>query len=82
MATCRSCGQPVRWLGKLLPAGKPHPLIPEPGPTGNIRLIGPRGVVGQVVPKSELEAERAKGALFTSHFATCEHAAQHRKARS
>lgn len=78
MASCKSCGAPVIWVS-LLPAKRTAPLDRETSITGNIRMLGTRNAVAEVVKKTDLEAERAKGPLYTSHFATCPNAKQHRK---
>lgn len=80
MSTCKSCGAPVLWA-KHATTGTLMPLDPQPSPAGNIWLVGGKRsgtvpicrVASQPVPAPE-------GAnLYTSHFATCPNAAQHRR---
>lgn len=80
-ARCRTCRAPVVWA--VLPSGRRIPLDPEPDPAGRVRLeaIGPgtdRAAV--VLNTGDAEDARAAGeALYTSHFATCPQADQHRR---
>lgn len=62
--TCRSCKKPILWV--VMASGKRMPLDPTPQTLITIELVGGgRGYVKDA---------------YTSHFATCEFAAQHRKA--
>jgi hypothetical protein len=79
MAQCTSCSVAVLWV-KLEPRLSPHPLNVQPSITGNIRMLGSRRATARVLKKAELEEARTRGELlYTSHFATCAHAAQHRQ---
>jgi len=68
-ATCKSCGAPIRWAKTA--QGKRMPLNPAPDPRGRLAL----DATGLIV-QGELAAA---GDRYTSHFATCPHAAQHRR---
>lgn len=82
MSTCKSCGAEVLWV-KLVPLNRPNPLDPTPTRQGNIRMLGMRKAVARVLGKAELaDAELASEELYTSHFATCPNARQHRKAKA
>lgn len=80
---CRSCNASVFW-GTSDATNKRMPLDSEPSASGNIRLMEGKDPFGQpyfvVIGRPELvEKERAAGrSLYTSHFATCPNAAQHR----
>jgi hypothetical protein len=69
MSTCRTCHTPIIWA--KTPSGRPMPLDAEPSPQGNIVLrMDGIAIVG------------GEGSLrYTSHFANCPQAAQHRRAR-
>jgi hypothetical protein len=74
---CRSCHAPLIWAETV--KGRHMPLDKQPAHDGNIRLDYSRGdyqppiaivVTGRVPDNVK---------LYTSHFATCPNAAQHRK---
>lgn len=72
---CRSCQAPIRWAATE--TGKRMPIDAEPAPDGNITVH--RDDTGTVLATvhpvgADLEAPR-----WTSHFATCPAAGQHRK---
>lgn len=82
MSKCRSCGAPVRW--EKTEAGKWAILNEKPDPDGNMVLfegkvyagkkaeeIRQAAMAGEVLPDEPIS--------FTSHFATCPQAANHRK---
>lgn len=75
---CRSCGAPILWA--LTPKGLRMPLDVEPHPEGNVLLVGD----GECRPLTA--AEVTSGAhpeqRHRAHFATCPHAAQHRRRRA
>lgn len=82
MAECRSCGASIRWVETI--KGKRIPLNRDPDPVlGNVRPVS----VGvdhlrraHVLTNDEAAAARADGEdLWTSHFATCPQASEHRK---
>lgn len=68
-AQCRSCGDPILWVKTV--NGYRMPLDAEPAENGNIVLLD--GVAH--VRKDQT------GPRYLSHFATCIHAASHRKAK-
>jgi hypothetical protein len=72
MATCRSCNAPIRWARTV--NDKAIPLDAQPTTLGNLELRGQ--VAHHVTPD-----HNALGTRYTSHFATCKNAAQHRKAK-
>ncbi len=71
MAKCRSCGATIWWVKTT--RGKAMPIDPVETTEGNINLC--EGVAHVLGP---IEQEPGK-AYYTSHFATCPHAARHRK---
>ena len=84
---CSSCHAPIAWLPTI--GGKMMPVDCEPTPDGNLLLGGdPAAVIIHVKPEDkpkilrQLEALGKPAFFYTSHFATCPNAAQHRKARS
>lgn len=70
MAKCRSCGAEIVWA--KTETGKSIPIDAEPVNEGNIHLKD--GVA--YVDKSCMGLP---GPHYKSHFATCPHAAKHRK---
>lgn len=78
-AKCRSCGRPIIWAETT--NGKPAPIDPEPVPHGLIVLVQPSDP--REPPIASVVKLHAPVTLprFNSHFATCEFAAQHRKAK-
>lgn len=85
MSTCQACAAPIRWV--ITEAGKAMPIDAEPVPDGNIimtgRTVRTRG--GRLTPEVGYLTE---GTLFpsdatryVSHFATCTHPEQFRKAK-
>lgn len=74
-ATCRSCEAPVFWI-KTAATGKAMPLDATPNPDGNVVI---RGGLAHVLKHGDLLVQGER--RFTSHFATCANAAQHRKAK-
>lgn len=77
MTTCRSCQAPIRWA--LTSKGRRIPLDPTPSPAGNLAfdLTEEEGAsFVRVVPVG------SRPTLYTSHFATCPQAAQHRRGRA
>lgn len=74
---CKACGANCVWARTA--TGKAMPVNHVPGPDGNVSLA--RTPQGELVA-SVLSADEAKSrgrTLFTSHFATCPHAAVMRK---
>jgi len=72
--TCSSCGAPIAWA--KTGSGKAMPLDAEPNSAGNVELVG------GVAKSWGSSHEWPPGAVrYTSHFATCAHAAEHRRPR-
>ena len=69
---CRSCGAKIIWV--KTEKGKDMPIDAEPVPDGNIVMSTGKA---HVVKKDETFLTGTK--FYKSHFATCPHAAQHRK---
>lgn len=74
MSKCRSCQQEVLWV--LTINRKKMPVDPEPVADGNLILIDPiaPGDIPMAVNKANPDVPG-----WTSHFATCPDAAEHRK---
>lgn len=77
LGRCRSCGASIRWAFTL--ADRRIPLDPTPTDAGNLSIVSERAseygmtpVVGPADPTRD---------RYTSHFATCPHAAEHRRPR-
>lgn len=80
MSNCNSCGAAIEWAISDK-TGKRMPLDAETSDRGTIRAFTPIGqpeVYCRVIPKRERERGEL---LYTSHFATCPNAKQHRKAK-
>lgn len=79
MSACRSCGAAVVW--GLTKTGKRMPVDAAPVIGGNVVMVaGNDGPELLVLAKPEVERRRGLGLpTHTSHFATCPHAAGHRK---
>jgi hypothetical protein len=75
MPACSSCGASIMWI--RTPKGKAMPLDATPNPDGNVVI---RNGMAVVLKLPEMETE--KGRRFMPHWATCEYAAQHRKAKT
>jgi hypothetical protein len=76
VSNCRSCRAPVTWV--LTVNGRKMPLDPKPTDDGNVAVRrDERGDMrGHVL--REGEEPKAGERRFTSHFATCPNAGQHR----
>lgn len=79
MAACRSCGTVIDWA--TLPDSKAIPLdrTSAGNPSGNIAVRRtPSGTLAArvIAARDQPEDGEVRG---ISHFATCPHAAQHRK---
>lgn len=72
MSLCASCQAPIFWV--RTPKGKSMPLDFTPDPDGNVVI---RDRLAHVLKAGELLVQGER--RFTSHFATCANAAQHRK---
>lgn len=88
MSTCSSCGASI-WWALSFTTGRRMPVDAEPSPDGNVLLAEskPDGtpvvrVVGKTPPGEGPDLFGAvPGPRYTSHFATCPHANQHRRTR-
>lgn len=73
---CRSCEAPILWV-KWPRSGKSMPVDAAPAPAGTVVLTLHRG---EELLAEKYEANRHHGRnRYTSHFATCPNASQHRK---
>ena len=73
MAACRSCQAPIFWA--MTETGKSMPIDRDPNPEGN--LVLDENNIASVVAPTEGKGQTR----YTSHFATCPDAGQHRKPR-
>lgn len=85
MALCRSCEAPIIWTRTT--RGELMPIDADPVPDGNVVLTGRQveSRTGGYVPESKVEAATITlfddGATrYLSHFATCPHAGEWRRA--
>lgn len=69
MSLCRSCGAEIRWV--VSSNGKSMPLDATPDPAGLVAVHNGVAHVGRNMVEGEQK--------FTSHFATCPNARDHRK---
>lgn len=76
MSTCNSCHKPIKWA--LTEKGKRMPVDHEPSFDGNLVFTG-KTVKGSPVVHYLRKGETTHQQRFKSHFATCEHAASHRR---
>jgi len=88
---CRSCKAPILWA--LTETGKRMPVDAEPVEGGNILLshrqaatapvavVQGRDDIEQLRKQHEQSPQDGPLRLFTSHFATCPYAGQHRRPR-
>ncbi len=78
MTVCKSCGAEIKWI--LTFSGKAMPVDPEP-----IHFYAGEGKEvfvtdsGAVVHGTRAEGQEHTMTGYTSHFATCPYADQHRK---
>lgn len=87
-ATCRSCGAPIIWA-KHETTGRRMPFDAEPDPKGRWAMDDEDGgeglsaaVTGRPADLIYYQAtDEPPSNRYTSHFATCVHADQHRKGR-
>jgi hypothetical protein len=70
---CRSCGAAIQWA--ITEAGKKMPLDYVPDPNGRVVFVDRERV--RVLGAEELTTAQR----YTSHFATCPHAGEHRRRR-
>jgi hypothetical protein len=72
-ATCKSCGAPIRWAKTV--SGKSMPVDVEPAANGNVVFLDDKTVIVSG-PRARIEGDERR---YTSHFATCPQASQHRR---
>lgn len=90
MARCKSCDQTIVWvwlddgvarsMAPLDATRSPNGTYPTEADNGNVIAEG-RTVDGRQVFHVARRGEDAPGPRFLTHFATCPHAASHRKKR-
>jgi hypothetical protein len=75
---CRSCKDPILWVEWA--SGKRMPVDYKPDPSGDVVLTHRKSENKLIAQKfdSRFDAGRNR---YTSHFATCPNASQHRRAR-
>lgn len=83
---CKSCGRPILWV-RLASSRKPFPLDPDPSDRGNVEVrrgrVNPGTLYARVLVAADaMRAQQDGVILYLSHFATCQHASQHRKGRA
>lgn len=76
---CKSCHASIVWCETE--AGKRMPLDAEPSLSGNTIVLGlgPDARTPRVRVLSAIELPASSGPRYTSHFATCPQAAEHRR---
>lgn len=78
---CSSCEAPIAW-SVMEATGKRNPIDPKPDPDGRLVVVGwqidPRHTVPVMRALKRDEWLEHQGARYTSHFATCPHAEEHR----
>jgi hypothetical protein len=80
VAKCRSCGASIIWTDTV--TGRRMPLDANPTTDGNIILGVRHGNVPLALVQTAQALARLKeygSPLYTSHFATCPHADNHRR---
>ena len=77
MSACKSCEAPITWV--TTEAGKNHPLDEKPDPKGLWVVV--HGGGESVMRRATDEDRKLLRPTYTSHFATCPDAAQHRGKR-
>lgn len=77
--TCRSCKAPVYWTTTA--KGKKMPVDVKPDTQGKLVLfMNDTGIQSRHEDDAtEGQLDRLEGRRYISHFATCVHAAHHRK---
>lgn len=79
---CRSCGAEIIWV--LTQKGKRMPIDAEPREDGNIEIVkrdpGEPPLVRYLTGSEDTLPGFDLPDRYVSHFATCPHADQHRKA--
>jgi hypothetical protein len=81
LGTCRSCEAPIRWVRSE--SGKRHPLNADPDPANGAWWVDDDDVMHYAPEAATVDGVRQTAMverdLFTSHFATCPNANQHRR---
>ena len=77
MSNCKSCGAEIRWV--RTPAGKMMPLDAKPTPEGNVVVVRGIGYAGTSKYTGDPNLLPGEEFRYTSHFATCPQAGQHRR---
>lgn len=75
MATCKGCGKPIVWIGKI--PCDPEQIIYRQEKKGNLRVVTPNGEVLSAVLSDD--PSTATGIGYISHFATCPQADRFRR---
>jgi len=76
MSTCKSCGAEIRFVKTI--TGNTMPIDLTPTPDGIVQIFA--NGIARVIPTDERAALPATAVRYTSHFATCPTAAEHRQA--
>jgi hypothetical protein len=77
---CRSCEAPIVWCRTR--SGKSMPVDADPVERGEFYLVeGDDGKLEAHHVRSSADGVADDADRYTSHFATCENAAQHRRPR-
>lgn len=76
---CSSCGAEILWASSV--NGKSMPLNLAPDSNGRIVLSPPEDPREPMVARLLRKDEQAPMPRFTSHFATCPQAAEHRRSK-
>jgi hypothetical protein len=71
---CRSCGAPILWARTL--KNRLMPIDAEPDPKGALVM---QAGSGRAIVRQLTELDAPERLRYTSHFATCPNAKQHRK---
>ena len=74
LSNCRSCSAEIRWV--KTEQGKNMPVDADPVDDGNLAVDWDQGVCHYLKPPDQ---DDYTGRRYTSHFATCPNAKQHRK---
>lgn len=79
LSQCTECARDIVWALVAL-SGKRIPVDPEPVANGNIRLRFGRGAPTAIVDSGRSLFNPDNDDRFVSHFSTCSHASDYRKA--
>jgi len=78
-AKCKSCDAPIRWV-ILGETGKRMPLDPQANLDGNVWVVEwEDGTPVVAVASAERPIPSGEPMRYTSHFATCPNANEHRR---